>query len=86
MYVRTRLYVEQRPCPRSRVDTHHQQVATGHTDDADVGEGLQDVLQRGGGEGEHLLGRVGRNTLLHHLKGGRGRGGERERESERESE
>lgn len=56
---------------------HHQEVSTGHTDDADVGEGLEDVLQGGGGEGQDLLRRVGRDALQHRLRreegGGAGR-------------
>lgn len=49
--------------------SHHQQVTAGHTDDADVREGLEDVLQGGGGEGQDLLGGVLCNTLQHRLDG-----------------
>ena len=46
---------------------HHEQVAAGYADDADIWEGLEDVLEGGGGEREHFLGRVDGDTLLHSL-------------------
>lgn len=52
------------------VCSHHQQVSTGHTDDTDVRERLEDIFQSGGGERQDLLRRVCRNALQHRLETG----------------
>lgn len=48
--------------------THHEQVASHHADSTDFREGVQDVIQGGGGEGVDLLGRVPRQGLLRQLE------------------
>lgn len=47
--------------------THHEEVAPSHPDDADVGEGLHDVVERGGGESMNVLRGIGRDGVLRQL-------------------
>lgn len=44
--------------------TYHEEVAPSHPDDADVREGLHDVVERGGGESMDTLCGVGRDGVL----------------------
>lgn len=60
------------------ISSNHQQVTAGHTDHADIREGLEDVLKGGGGEGHDLLGGVLCNTLQHRLNGQTEKDGERD--------
>lgn len=55
------------PHQEPAIDRYHQQVAAGHTDDADIRKGFQDVIQGGGGEGEHFLGGILGDALMNHL-------------------
>ena len=48
--------------------THHEQIAPHNAGSADFGEGVQDVIQGGGGEGVDLLGCVLRQGLLGQLE------------------
>lgn len=54
----------------SRDGTHHEQIASHHAGCADFREGMQDVVQCGGGEGVDLLGHVLRQGLLCQLERG----------------
>lgn len=49
------------------MDCYHQQVATGHSDDTDVREGLEDVIQGRRRKGQHLLRGVLGDALMNHL-------------------
>lgn len=52
---------------RERGHTHHEEVAPSHSDDADVGEGLHDVVERGGGESMDVLCGIGWDGVLRQL-------------------
>lgn len=49
---------------REKGYTYHEEVAPSHPDDADVREGLHDVIERGGGESMDTLCGVGRDGVL----------------------
>lgn len=48
--------------------SHHKQISTGHTDNADVRERLENIFKSGGGERQDLLRRICCNTLQHRLQ------------------